>query len=322
MKLHLYVIVFLGLATFLGCSNDIVDTTKGKGIELTLKNFTPSRTGETYALWFAFPKSSIVPKGAQPQHGTLVFKLVSTFDVDASGKIIGLDTTNLEAKLGKDLALAVHALVSVEQVGVVVDSPRVPFLVGDLTGSASTGKATLTTAHPEAIGFDFLGVTAKATFASPDYAPNDYKGELYLMNATSATSISSGLDKLPPLRTTWEYAMWAVDSSTESHPPFNIFYGYFLVPNGNDSNPNDNRFAYPGGRYPADTTQPVKDLVISNQINVYVSLEPNFGTVRPIVPFGAIIAHGLAPTGIGAYIPFVLPNIAVKLPSVELIINR
>jgi len=322
MKLQILSLTLLVLVAFTGCSDDIVDTTKGKGVELTIKNFTPSRSGETYALWFAFPKSSIVPKGAQPQHGTLVFKLVSTFDVDASGKIIGLDTADLEEKLGTDLALVVHAQVSVEQVGAVVDSPRAPLIVGEITGSASTGKATLTTAHFEAIGFDFLGVTGKATFASPAYAPDDYKGELYLMNATSATSISNGLDKLPPLPATWKYAMWVVDSSTKSLPPFNIFYGYFLVPSGSDSNPNDNRFAYPGGRYPADTTQPVKDIVNGLQMNVYVSLEPNFGIVRPTVPFGAVVAHGLVPTGIGAYMPFPIPNVAAKLPTAELIINR
>lgn len=322
MKLHPFLIASLVLATFIGCSDDPMNSSKSKGIELSLKNFAPSRSGETYALWFAFPKSSMIQKGAQPQHGTLVFKLVSTFDIDGEGNVIGFDTTNLEAKLGNDLALAVHAQVSVEQVGAIVDSPRVPFIVGEITGSASTGKATLTTAHFEAIGFDFLGVTGKATFASPSYAPNDYKGELYLMNATSATSISNGLDKLPPLPAAWKYAMWAVDSSTKSLPPFNIFYGYFLVPTGNDSNPNDNRFAYPGGRYPADTTQTVKDMVSGSQMNIYVSLEPNFGTVRPTVPFGGVILHMIVPTGVAAFVPITFMNLAPNLPTGQLIINR
>jgi hypothetical protein len=322
MKLHLFSIILFVSATMLGCSEDIVQPPKGKGIELTLQNFAPSRSGEAYALWFAFPKSSIVQKGQQPQHGTLVFKLISTFDVDAGGNIIGLDTTNLEEKIGTDLALAVHAQVSVEQAGAVVDSPRVPFTVGEITGSASIGKATLTTAHEEAIGFDFLGVTGKATFASPTYAPNDYKGELYLMDATSPTSISNGLDKLPPLPTNWKYAMWVIDSSTESQPPFNIFYGYFLMPSGNDSNPNDNRFAYPGGRYPADTTQAVNDIAGGSKMNVYVSLEPNFGTARPQVPFGAVVLHQLIPKGILAFTPFTLTNTASKLPSAGLVINR
>lgn len=323
MNRHLPTIaLFLLAILFFGCSDEIVTPPKGKGIEITLKNFTPSRQGETYALWFAFPKSSIAHKGAVPQHGTLVFKLVSTFDVDAAGNIIGLDTTDLEEKLGKDLALAVHAQVSVEQVGAVVDSPRVPFIVGEVTGSATTGNATLTTAHIEAIGFNFLGVTAKATFASPSYAPDDYKGELYLMNATSPSSISNGLDKLPPLPIAWRYGMWLVDSSTKSLPPFNIFYGYFSVTAGSDSNPNDNRFTYPGGRYPSDTTQPVKDLVSGNKMNVDVTLEPNFGLVQPSVPFGAVINHGIVPTGIAAFTPFELTSVAAELPQAKLIINR
>lgn len=322
MKVYILLTMILVITTFTGCSDDIVDTTKRNGIELTLKNFTPSRSGETYALWFAFPKSSISQKGAQPQHGTLVFKLVSTFDVDASGNIIGLDTTNLEVKLGKDLSLVVHAQVSVERIGSVVDSPRVPFIIGEITGSASTGKALLSVAHSEAIGFDFLGVTGKATFASPTYAPNDYKGELYLMNATSAMSTTNGLDKLPPLPSRWKYAMWAVDSSSKSLPPFNIFYGYFLVSSGKDSNPNDNRFAYPGGRYPADTTQPVMDMVSSSKMNIFITLEPNFGSPSPAVPFGAIILHNIVPTGIAAFTPFALTNVAMELPSGELVINR
>jgi hypothetical protein len=320
MKLHLLTLVFV-LAVFIGCSDDPVTTTTNKGIVLTVVNLAPSRIGETYALWVEYATSGIVGKNA-PQHGTSSLKMISTFDMDASGNIIGLDTTNLEAKLGFDLALIIHGQVSVEKVGDIGSAPRSPLMVGEVTGSSSTGKALLSVAHSEAIGFDFLGVTGKATFASPDYAPNDYKGELYLMNATRATSVSNGLDKLPPLPSTWKYAMWAVDSSTESHPPFNIFYGFFSVPSGEDSNPNDNRFPYPGGRYPADTTLPVKDMVSGNQINIYVSLEPSFATVRPAVPFGAIILHDVVPTGIAAYTPFVLTNVASKLPSGELVINR
>lgn len=321
MKLYLLTLAFMALVAFTGCSDDPITTTTNKGIVLTVDNLTPSRSGETYALWVEYATSASVGKNA-PQHGTSALKLVSTFDMDASGNIIGLDTTNLEAKLGIDLALIIHGQVSVEKVGDIGNAPRSPLMVGEVTGSSSTGKALLSVAHSEAIGFDFLGVTGKATLASPAYAPDDYKGELYLMNATSEISISNGLDKLPPLPATWKYAMWAVDSSTESHPPFNIFYGYFSVASGEDSNPTDNRFAYPGGRYPADTTLPVKDMVSGNQNNVYVSLEPNFGTVRPVVPFGAIILHEVVPTGIAAFTPFALTNIASKLPSGELVINR
>ena len=321
MKLHLLTLALV-LASFVACSEDTVTPTVHKGIVLSVDNLTPSRNGEIYALWVEYATSGIIQKNATPQHGSSELKLVSTFDMDASGNIIGLDTTNLEAKLGFDLALVIHGQVSVEKVGDIGSAPRSPLMVGEVTGSSSTGKALLSVAHSEAIGFDFLGVTGKATFASPSYASGDYKGELYLMNATSATSISTGLDKLPPLPSTWKYAMWAVDSSTESHPPFNIFYGYFSVANGNDSNPVDNRFAYPVGRYPADTTQPVKDIVGGTMNHIYVSLEPNFGTVRPAVPFGAIILHDVVPTGITAFTPFTLTNVASKLPSGELVINR
>jgi hypothetical protein len=321
MKLHLLTLVFV-LAAFIGCSDDPITTTTNKGIVLTVKNFTPSRSGEIYALWVEYATSGIVQKNATPQHGTSSLKMVSTFDIDASGNIIGLDTTNLEAKLGFDLALIIHGQVSVEKVGDIGSTPRSPLLVGEVTGSSSTGKALLSVAHSEAIGFDFLGVIGKATFASPDYAPNDYKGELYLMNATSATSISNGLDKLPPLPSTWKYAMWAIDSSSKSLPPFTIFYGYFFVASGNDSNPIDNRFAYPGGRYPADTTQPVLDIVSGTKVNVFVTLEPNFTSASPAIPFGAIILHDVVPTGIAAYTPFALTNVASKLPSGELVINR
>lgn len=320
MKLYLLTLIVL-LAVYTGCSDDPVTTSTPKGIVLSVKDLAPSRSGETYALWVEYATSATVGKNA-PQHGTSALKLVSTFDMDASGNITGLDTTDLEAKLGIDLALIIHGQVSVEKTGDIGSAPRSPLMVGEVTGSSSTGKALLSVAHSEAIGFDFLGVAGKATFASPDYAPNDYKGELYLMNATSATSISQGLDRLPPLPSTWKYALWVVDSSTESHPPFNIFYGYFWVASGNDSDPNNNRFAYPGGRYPADTTQPEKDIVGGIKNNIYVTLEPAFGPVRPTIPFGAVVLHTVVPSGISAFTPFALTNVASKLPSGELVINR
>jgi hypothetical protein len=322
MKRQLFSILLVVLAVCSGCSDDPVTPSKNKGIEFSVKNMQPSRSGEIYALWVEYATSGIAKKGGSPQHGSSAVKLVSTFDIDNAGNITGLDTTNLEEKLGIDLALIIHGQVSVEKAGDIGSSPRSPLMIGEVTGSSSTGKALLTVAHSEAIGFDFLGVTGKATFASPDYALGDYKGELYLMNATSSSSISNGLDKLPPLPSTWKYGMWVVDSATESHPPFNIFYGYFSTVSGNDSNPLDNRFAYPGGRYPADTTQAVKDMTSGDKMNIIVSLEPNFGTPRPTVPFGAFILRNVVPQNIGAFTPFDLTNTASMLPTGELLINR
>src|SRR5207245_1285590 len=105
----------------------------------------------------------------------------------------------------------------------------------------------------------------------------------------------------------WHYALWAVDSAVKSLPPFNIYYGTFSNPASPDSQPNDNHYPYPGGRYPADSTQPEYDLRANGRVGVMVTLEP-ITDARPQVPFGAIILQTTIPTSAQGFAAIELTN--------------
>jgi hypothetical protein len=314
-------IYFLCLCSIfaLGCESEIMSG-PSESISLTLSGFSPSRQNETYALWLAFPKANIGSK-ENPQHGTSEYKLVSTFDVTGAGNLVGLDTINLGAKLSYSLELAQHALISIEKKDSVGASPNIPFLVGEITGTATKGNATLTLDHSEGVGYTFSTLSAQATLASPASSPGDYKGELYLMSANDSTSAQASINGLVPLPLKWKYGMWAVDSATKSIPPFNIFYGYFANVAQADSNPNDNRFNFPGGRYPASTSEPIYGLN-TGQVTVLVTLEPDFRYSRPQVPFGALLLNAVVPKDQPAFTPFILHNKTLQLPQASLILNR
>ncbi len=320
----LYIFCFvLVLSVLSGCSDSAVTPiTSAKGIEFFINGFSPAPSGEIYALWLAYPKPNKTNDRQTPQHGAIEYKLISTFDVNTTGAIIGFDTTNLLQKIGVDLSIIVHALVSVEKISAIGEEPYAPLMSGEITGTATSGNAALSVSNSEAIGYNFLNSAASASLASPEYAVDDYKGELYMMNALSASPTGVGLSNIPPLPAKWKYAMWVVDSSTKSLPPFNIFYGFITDAIQKDSNPNDNHFNYPGGRYPADTTQPVYDLTIDGRKTLMITLEPNFENGRPTTPFGTIILRSPIAQGLTRFTPFVLQNVASSLPSASIIIHR
>jgi hypothetical protein len=314
MRNYLQIAAVLLLA-ITGCSTEPeASKDPGKGFELTLTNLAPSRQGEKYGLWFAFPRvGSMAGKNAVPLHGTLVYKFISLFDVDNDGNIIGLDTANFLERINRDLALTYHVHDTL---------PRCPLLIGEVTGTTHQGNALLSIAHVEAVGYTFEGLSGAATLASPTYAADDYKGELYLMKAYREDSVKDGLAKLPGLPLSWRYGMWAIDSSTKSLIPFNIFYGRFSGVKGFDSDSADNRYPYPGGRYPADTAQTVTDMTNGHRWYVYVTLEPETGITRPEKPFGAVLLGGNIPAGIGAFTPFELENRSSTLPKGKVVIHR
>lgn len=312
-------VCLVSTAFFIGCDSEEPLVDDFQSISLNVTGFSPARSGEIYALWLAFPKA-VSGKKQSPQHGSTEYKLVSTFDITSAG---ALNDFVWQDALGRlpGLELAQHGLVSIEKKDSVGDSPRIRFLVGEITGTASTGNAVLTIDHGEAVGYTFSTLTAKATLASPSSVPNDFTGELYLMDATDPDAPRAGISGLVPLPLAWKYGMWAVDSATKSLPPFNIFYGYFSDIAQVDSNPDDNRFTFPGGRYPAPAAGPVYKLN-TGQVSVMVTLEPNFGYVRPQTPFGAILLKTVIPSEQPAYTPFDLSNTTLQLPQASLIIDR
>ncbi|MFI5263392.1 MAG: hypothetical protein ACHQM6_02635 [Candidatus Kapaibacterium sp.] len=292
----------------------------GQGISLSLSGLYPSRSGESYALWFEVPIPATEGKHHQIQHSNTKKKLVATFTVDANGEKKDFDTTNLVAKLGSPLALAIRAIISVEKTGQIDTIPAAGFLAGDISGTASTGTATLTSSHPDALNYDYSSMTGAITLA---YAPGKPASdlELYLMRATSPTQTSASINNLPQLQDQWHYTLWAVDSATKSLPPFNIYYGTFVSPIDVDSQPNDNHYNYPGGRYPADSTQPVYDLR-SGRVVVMMTLEPITGGSRPSVPFGAVILQTTIPSSAQGFSPIELTNRASQFPTATITIYR
>ncbi|MDP4218901.1 MAG: hypothetical protein Q8916_02125 [Bacteroidota bacterium] len=314
------------LSIFYGCSSTSVESTPANpGIEMTISGLYPSRSSESYALWLEFPVQSTSQKGQPVLHGDFVEKLVSTFRISSDGTVVGFDTTGLLSRLGESLKLATYAILSVEKSDSIGSDPRASFLAGDITGTESTGTVTLKTTNLDALNYGFTDMTASITLANAPGKPTDDL-ELYIMKATSQTQTSAGINNLPTLPEPWHYALWAVDSATKSLPPFNIYYGTFTNPAGfgtepPDSQPEDNHYNYPGGRYPADSTQPVYNLR-SGRTTVMMTIEPITEGSRPSVPFGAIIGKVTIPTATQAFSPIDLQNVASEFPTMNLIIHR
>jgi hypothetical protein len=317
------ILAYVLLLAFLwnGCSNSTINTAPtGQGVDISLYKLYPSRTGESYALWFEVPVASAGGKQNQIQHSNTKQKFVGSFRVAADGSKIDLDTTNLLQRLGAPLALAIRGIISIEKTGQIDTAPAAQFMAGDITGSASTGTATLTTTSDDGLNYDYSSMTGAITLANaPGKPASDL--ELYLMRATSPTQISASINNLPLLQDEWQYTLWAVDSSTKSLPPFNIYYGSFVSPIDVDSQPNDNHYNYPGGRYPADSTQPIYDLR-SGRVTVMMTLEPITGGARPSVPFGAIILQTTIPSSAQGFSPIELTNRAAQFPTAKITIYR
>ncbi len=304
---------------FAGCKSDtITPTVVNEGISVSINNLPPNRAGETYAFWLEFPKTTIGTKQNSPQHGGTVNKLVTTFTVDTKGKILGFDTTNLRTRLGHSLAIAEHCVISIERIGAIIDTqPAAPFLVGEISGTATQGNSTLLIDNEDAIGYSFSNLTGKATFTS---ANKDTSSQLYLMDATSPTSRLPGISDTPPLTNKWAYALWAVD--TVSGAPFYIYYGTFSSPSGFDSDSTNNEAHFPGGRYPNGAGIRKYDLRKTGKASVLVTVEPNFVGVTPTTPSPIVLLNGPVPITTGYYSPIPLANVTSLLPKATVTLSR
>ncbi|MEP7235465.1 MAG: hypothetical protein ABI778_09240 [Ignavibacteriota bacterium] len=314
--------LLLLLASFVfGCKESPVGTSNtNPGISISPSGLYPSRTGETYAIWFEVPISSVSAKGNVILHGSSVQKFAGTFRIDQSGNMVDLDTTDLLKRIGTSLSLALRGIISVEKIGAIDSLPASELMGGDITGSTTTGSVSLTTSDEDGLDNDFSSLKGAITLAYAAGKPATDL-ELYLMRASSPTLTSAGIDNLPEPPEGWQYALWVVDSASKSLPPFSIFYGTFTGAIGKDSQADDNSFDFPGGRYPADPTQPIYDLR-SGKISVMVTLEPNSGGVLPPVPFGATIFQTTIATTAQAFSPIDLTNRASSFPKATITIHR
>jgi hypothetical protein len=267
----------------------------------------PSRTGEVYALWAEVP-GNVAYSDEVPLHGTSKSKLLSTFTVNDTGGIIGLDLAKAAAAV-TDRKTILDFEVSIERPDNIGDKSAAVFLSGDVTGSSSEGTATLTQADDHAFGdVDFTSITSVATLGSAAKTPAKDSGEVYLMNATSPTNTSPGLmpPTLPFLEGTWRYAVWTVDS-THTHPVF-TFLGYVISPDAKDSKSAKDSYPYPGGKSPSDTALYLTDLTNGN-CGVFLNLEPAVLAGDPTMPFTSWILWTRIPLGQPFFQPFPLANI-------------
>jgi hypothetical protein len=291
--------------------------TNEQSISLTFHNMKPSRPGEVYALWAEIPKSAApLPK---PQHGTNIIKLVSTFTVNDTGGIVGLDLANAKSKIGVDFALISRIEISIENPDSIEDDEKAIYLVGDVTGSSSIGNATLHGDDPLALGTGFNSITGLATLATSTKTPTRYKSEVYLMDATSSTETKPGLsDPLPFLPGTWRYGVWTIDSAATT--PIS-FLGYVDAIDSKDSKSAKDNFNYPGGVSPFDAAINLYDLT-NGKSAVLLTLEPAVHSTDPVIPFSAPVLFGLVPLDQQAFQPFSLQNVASGFPTVDVKIIR
>ncbi|MBS1904253.1 MAG: hypothetical protein JSS75_11160 [Bacteroidetes bacterium] len=312
-------LMLAALAVIAGCKSTTTDpVTYTQAIGLSVRNFPPSRPGETYALWFGFPGGVAHAKTQSPQHsGTTKYRFVSRFTVDSYGKVHDFDTTGAAARIGYPFALAEQADISVEIDTVINDTlPKAKLMVSDFTGTVHQGIASLTVNDDAALGYTFASFAGGYTLTPSHGAGNGT--DLYLMNATSAANAQASIADLPPLEEPWQYALWAVDSG--SGQTKNYYYGTFSAASGPDSDPTNDAFAFPGGRIPGDTTTAALDLR-NGTTSVYVTLEPGTTGMAPKLPFGVRLLGGVIPISAGFFTPTALKN-TVVLPTATVIVNR
>jgi hypothetical protein len=292
-----------------------------QSISFTFHNLKPNRPGETYALWAEVPPGNIAPQQEPPLHGVLKSKLISTFTMNDTGGIIGLDLAGARNRVGVDFSLIANVELSVERADSVGPAPTAFYLFGTVTGSKNTGTTTMRADIEQVFGTAQSEVSGVATLASSPKTPSKYTGEVYLMNATDPTTTSPGLSpfSLPFLPATWRYGVWTVDSI--SSPPVCSFLGYVIAVDSKDTKSAKDNYNYPGGKSPNDTATTLLDLT-NGKSGVLLNLEPNITTSDPLKPFPCPVLWGFIPQGQPAFTSFPLQNISGSYPTVDVIINR
>jgi hypothetical protein len=301
------------------CKNPAT-TTGPQSIGFQFHNIPPNRPGEIYQLWIEVPKQGIIAKNnRQPQHGYVNTVPISTFTANASGNIVGFDTTGMAKKLGLNYDLVVRAEVSVEKADSIGVAPSNDILIGDVTGTTNVGVAPLRATHVYVFGDSITTMAASATLASSPSTPQNAKGEVYLMSAISATTVAPGLIGAPELSAPWRYAMWSLDTIAGA-PSYN-FLGFFSTASGADSKSLNDHFPYPGGRTPDNISQPILDLTTGSG-GILINVEPSIDGVNPTTPFPFTLFYGHISAGEVPFSPFALINVTSKLPTIDMTIDR
>lgn len=279
-----------------------------------------------YVLWAEVPASSAP---SPILHGTNKSVLLSSFTVNDTGGVIGLDLSKAESSV--KAASPVNGLraifdieLSVERTDSVGTKPSSVFMATTITGTASKGIGTMTETDEEA--FDSVAISKVEAFATLGSAVKTQKydsGEVYLMKATSRTNATGGIspDPLPFQEGNWQYAVWTIDSS-HTFPVF-TFLGYInsQTANSKDSKSSKDNYPFPGGKSPSDSSTVLLNLT-KGRSGVLVNLEPNVLPGDPVKPFDLWILWGHITEGQQIFQPFPLVNIFRGKPSIEVTINR
>jgi hypothetical protein len=188
MKKNMILLALVPVLIFTACKKEEEEMMEPQdNLTLNFTNLATSGTGEQYEGW-------IIVNGSPVSTGT--------FTVDANGNLSKSTFTVSES----DLAAATDFVLSIEP---LPDNDPAPSAIKILGGAFSGNSATITAAHPAALGNDFTSVSGTYILATPTTATMDdeLSGVWFLELASGSPMV--GLD-LPSLPSGWKYEGWAV----------------------------------------------------------------------------------------------------------------
>jgi hypothetical protein len=297
-------------------------------LTLTLNDLPPLDHHQgTYRLWGRIYEFGRAPAGGDAVlHSEMV--PLGDFHVDP---VTGapLDSAGRPARFQIpeewDPQLVASVMVSVEPAhhgsGPLHEHPGPVIMAGSLTGDRFTGTASLSPAHPEALGADLRRARGMYTVMAPT-SPSDSTSGVWFVDYTTAPP--SPLQDLPLLPPGWVYEGWAVDLSVQPAARFST--GRFVRPDSADwDGPGPGRGPLPGINFPGQDfitgTPATPDLTDARWI-FEITLEPaeeDHAEAFPLVLFRSVPrpAPGGADAGAGP-ISRPLYNWAAGFPTASL----
>lgn len=190
-KTQMALTVMVGLLSLGGCARGDDDDTGT--LQLKVTGLMALGTGSAYEGWIIV--------GGQPK-STGIFAVDSNGNLSPSAFDVNED----------DLASATTFVLTIEP---SPDSDPAPTNVHYLGGDFSGGSASLSVAHPAALGSSFTTASGKFILATPTDSistPENERSGIWFLDPSSGTP-AQGL-MLPTLPAGWKYEGWAVIGST------------------------------------------------------------------------------------------------------------
>ena len=276
MKLYL---LFFALF-FLTCERGAeIVYPSGPTIYFQTTNLLPLNANEGYyEAWISFAN----PQGMVGQTSTTVdtsFVSIGKFNIDESGRLIGLDGKLFTARLTKprNPQYAIDAVISIQTWSGQDTLPGSVILGGEFRGDARSGTADLSTSYREAFETDFKNAEGYFLLDAPTSTDPYYDiNGIWFMRSVSPDS--AGLINLPRLPQGWVYEGWLTyEAFNYITGPYNELFpmGKFLYPDSADDDlagprkgANGNGYDFPGQDYVQVTPFGFKPL------SVMITIEP------------------------------------------------